>query len=84
MLGSQGGSAHLCCEKRSPLSVNLPQLKLSVTRLHSESLANVSSSDCFPGVILVGVAFVVVIVVVVVAVVFKALGSASSRKLLDG
>lgn len=60
VLGSQRGSAYLCCDNRSPLSVNLPWLKFPVTRLHSESLVSVSRIDCFPVV-----RFVVVVVVVV-------------------
>ena len=83
MLGSQRGSAYLCCENRSPLSVNLPLLKFPVIRLHSESLVNVSRIDCFPVVRLVVVVVVVVIVAVVAAVVFQALGPVSSRNMFD-
>lgn len=82
VLGSQRGSAYLCCETRSPLSVNPPRLKYLVTGLHSESLVNVSRIDCFPVVILV-VVVVVVVIVVVAAVVFQALGPVSSRKMFD-
>lgn len=83
VLGSQRGSAYLCCENRSPLSVNLPWLKFPVTGLHSESLVNVSRVDCFPVVRFVVVVVVAVIVAVAVAVVFQALGPVSSRKMFD-
>lgn len=82
VLGSQRGRAYLCCENRSPLSINLPRLKFPVTRVHSERLVNMSRIDCFPAVILV-VVVVVVVIVVVVAVVFQALGPVSFRKMFD-